>query len=915
VDLIKASPRNSEISEQAILSITDDTRTFSQIAVLTDDKIGSLAAAIWHHWCQPYGNPETILSNQGKVWTSKLESRINSFTPPDSKIHCRSEKETFNPEVRQQWQQSQPDTSAEEFAQHWNFLCNLQGPANSKSGLDSLNEVDQNLEDVGDFVEDDPNIEDHRFEVPGQEIILRRKQVSLCRHKLQGRAYPKVKKFKTVWRPQEQLLEPEDPELDHEWLQLIQMERAIENHKNQLLETGVKGQWNSDEDRETFWENEENLAKRDDHLDDGDLEYINVILNSFSKQGCTHKNSNYPKLESFTPKEALARALAPLRTPPEFNLKFNQNSMTCGSEKDHLSYFSNVEEEGTSELGDYFSDNKEDDTWDEENLTSESNPWCHTDFNVSGVNFTPSQSTLSEWNPVISGLETINEARFEDDYKASKLNHISGLSEETKLAFSTWQPFIPPGPAFQNCAAPSQLLAFLSRASSLQEPTLTQISAISTSTKRTSSSMKPTSPRMVTSLLQPKDWPSLELTTRPFTPTWTKFQTESKKTSNNWQKDFPDHPEPSKQCRPWKRRSQGSNEHIRNQSTKLQNTPQVIDDGSKPQVCTPLKSQSSSIMKPKRSTTKIKYWETKWRKFSNRTPTCQAKSPKKTRPRQRNSKRIQLWLWSRKRSQPICSFNTVATVNLITKQRISPGENHSSKRRSESESHDESKFHDQQKRLNSKSESESKDKNYCQHNTQNFKSENKNKNVKVKAIKVRKEKALTKIKAKSTAKVNEVKAIEKTLTGFRIEGEKQLDQRIGSETTVTLLPRFTTMFNILNHISMVILNFMSVSKSVRSDLLDHHVHPFIIGNLSDCKTLCLSQQTASVQATKTLVKTLANSDSRRLFKVPETQPNLHDKNLSRNPFVPSHLPSGLIRNSETNLYHDSFIFNYLEFSR
>jgi len=54
----------------------------------------------------------------------------------------------------------------------------------------------------------------------------------------------------------------------------------------------------------------------------------------------------------------------------------------------------------------------------------------------------------------------------------------------------------------------------------------------------------------------------------------------------------------------------------------------------------------------------------------------------------------------------------------------------------------------------------------------------------VKAIKVRKEKALTEIRAKSTAKVNEVKAIEKTLTGFRIEGEKQLNQRIGSVSNI-----------------------------------------------------------------------------------------------------------------------------------
>jgi hypothetical protein len=185
----------------------------------------------------------------------------------------------------------------------------------------------------------------------------------------------------------------------------------------------------------------------------------------------------------------------------------------------------------------------------------------------------------------------------------------------------------------------------------------------------------------------------------------------------------------------------------------------------------------------------------------------------------------------------------------------------------------------------------------------------------VKAIKVRKVKALTTMKAKSTAKVNEVKAIEKTLTGFRIEGEKQVDQKVGPDTTVTLLSRFPALFGILSHIPIVIFNFMSILKSVRSDLLNHHVRPFTIETLSDCKTICLSQQMASVQATTILVKTLANPDSRRPFKVPETRPNLHYKHLSQNTFVPSHLPSSLIRNSGTNLYHNSFIFNYLDFPR
>jgi hypothetical protein len=92
--------------------------------------------------------------------------------PLEPKINCWSEKETFNPEVQQQWQQSRQDTSAEELAQAWNFLCDLQVPGNDESGLDSLDKVDQDLDDIEDFVEDDPDLEDHSFEGPKREIHI-----------------------------------------------------------------------------------------------------------------------------------------------------------------------------------------------------------------------------------------------------------------------------------------------------------------------------------------------------------------------------------------------------------------------------------------------------------------------------------------------------------------------------------------------------------------------------------------------------------------------------------------------------------------------------------------------------------------------------------------------------------------------
>jgi hypothetical protein len=99
VDLINADSHGTKASNQTIISITDDTRSFSQITIQTDDKIDSIAATIWHHWCLPYGTPETILANQGKVWTSKLESRINNFMPLETKINCQSEREIFNQEI------------------------------------------------------------------------------------------------------------------------------------------------------------------------------------------------------------------------------------------------------------------------------------------------------------------------------------------------------------------------------------------------------------------------------------------------------------------------------------------------------------------------------------------------------------------------------------------------------------------------------------------------------------------------------------------------------------------------------------------------------------------------------------------------------------------------------------------------
>ncbi len=471
--------------------------------------------------------------------------------PLKQKINCRSGKDTFNQEVQQQWQQNRHDTSAEEFAQNWNFLWTLQGPDTISTGYPdqgTLLDAHQNLTDNEDFTGMPTDDENEEYCTMLQSKP-KRKRMSLCRHKLQGRAYPRFRKMKTTPRQQEQLPEPEEAESDHEWLQLLQMEKMIEKHKHDLLEAGAQDHWDMDDDCESIWEAEGDPVKEeDDSLDDKDLAYINAMLNSFSKPKFNHEKSNSPELQLFTPEGALMRALAPIRRPPKFNQKFNPNSTSHGSEEETISYFSNFEEEGPTDLADYFSDEEEDDSLDEEDLSSEGDTCSQPDFH-DPEDFPNQKQTPSKFDTALFGLETINETDFEDQGETSNLNGISCLSEEAKLAFSAWQPFIPPEHAFQNSAAQSWPSDFSQQTSLSQEPTLIQISTITTTTKPTPAPIKPTLPQPETELSQLKDWPLFRPATKPFTRTWTKPLLESTKTysrTKSLHNEFPDHPEPSR---------------------------------------------------------------------------------------------------------------------------------------------------------------------------------------------------------------------------------------------------------------------------------------------------------------------------------------------------------------------------------
>ncbi len=229
-------------------------------------------------------------------------------------------------------------------------------------------------------METDPDRDGYPPEELEQGLSIQRKQVRLCRHKLQTRAYPKGTKVKKAWRFSEHNLEPENQDLDHEWLQLVQLEKVIEEHKNRLLEADARDRGDLDTEDVPFNENGESIAKRSEHLDDGDLEYINNILNSFSNIRCYREGSSQRELKSLTTEDAPARACASPKMPPKFNLNFNQNSTTRSQGEEHFSYFSSIGDERDIELGDYFSDDKEDDTGGCQNLESESNFWSPTEF-------------------------------------------------------------------------------------------------------------------------------------------------------------------------------------------------------------------------------------------------------------------------------------------------------------------------------------------------------------------------------------------------------------------------------------------------------------------------------------------------------------------------------------------------------
>jgi hypothetical protein len=128
---------------------------------------------------------------------------------------------------------------ATKFALHWNSLYNLQNQAKTRTfGNNQDNTV------VANFTEDEADTEEEVDELPPINDQLlhhlkKRKQVSLCRHKLQGGAYPQFRSRKQATEQPRHLPTLEEVGTVHEGIQLLQMERMIEMHKQKLLKNGA----------------------------------------------------------------------------------------------------------------------------------------------------------------------------------------------------------------------------------------------------------------------------------------------------------------------------------------------------------------------------------------------------------------------------------------------------------------------------------------------------------------------------------------------------------------------------------------------------------------------------------------------------------------------------------------------------
>jgi hypothetical protein len=203
--------------EKVIITITDDSTAFSVSTITTDNSATSTVTAIRDYWFKTYGYPDTISFKQGKVQVSKLEKKINNWVPLEQRVTCKSRNNIFNTEVEQQWEQNQHEIPEEEFVNTVNFFYELQEPehnqdwGNTNSGY---HQITENYRETDGTSEDEDRPEYDlddllHFSDNRPTYQPKRKSISLCRHKLQGRTGCRSRSWRQQSRQHEQNWLPE----------------------------------------------------------------------------------------------------------------------------------------------------------------------------------------------------------------------------------------------------------------------------------------------------------------------------------------------------------------------------------------------------------------------------------------------------------------------------------------------------------------------------------------------------------------------------------------------------------------------------------------------------------------------------------------------------------------------------------
>jgi hypothetical protein len=471
--------------DKMIIIITDDSRTFSTSAVITDSGPDVTISAIWSYWCKPYGFPEVISFKQGKVQTSKLEKLINDLAPLEQRVSCRSRKDAFNTEIEQQWQQNQHEISEEEFVHTLNFLCDLQKPGNEKHVGNTTRAFNDNYEDlpkVNEDAEDGDELESD-FEDLGHignyqpTNSRKRKSVSLCRHKLQERAGYRSRRGKQPANQRLRIENLEGKEADDEWAQLRLMEKFLEQQRLELLRQGAPD--SDDED----WDGSQGPDEIKDYLDEEEDDSLENVEEAEAEWAQLRKMERFLEQQ----KLELLKQGAPEPDDEEWDGHHWPEEKESGLDEEEDDSLENEDLAFITSVLDSFSRPKSKSTKLNESgcaiLTPEGTPMqakakpmtpqkfnqnsmiknsatekfnCFPTIQEEGAGeFSEEEDTLSEIDPEEFEFETQSEVDTEETGNETPFQGIYSISENRGQAFSAWQPYIPPELAFLNSSARS----------------------------------------------------------------------------------------------------------------------------------------------------------------------------------------------------------------------------------------------------------------------------------------------------------------------------------------------------------------------------------------------------------------------------------------------------------------------------